>query len=45
MINKKLKILGHFDIEEDAARAYDKAARENYVEYALINFTDEEDDE
>lgn len=30
--------VGHFASEEDAARAYDRAAREKFGEYALVNF-------
>jgi hypothetical protein len=35
------KSLGYFKIEEDAARAYDKAAREVYGELAVLNFEGE----
>jgi hypothetical protein len=42
-LNRKLKIknncrLGYFDSEEDAARAYDRAARMYHKEFAQLNF-------
>mgnify|MGYP001792863193 CR=1 FL=1 len=37
-VNKKAKHLGYFKLEEDAARAYDRAAVMYHGEYANLNF-------
>ena len=41
MLDGKTKFLGRFWEEEDAAHAYDDAAREHFGEYAFLNFPDE----
>ena len=37
MVNGKTKMLGSFDVETDAAVAYDKAARIYFRDFALTN--------
>ena len=40
-LNYRGKHLGYYASEEEAARAYDKAAREQFGDYACLNFPDE----
>ena len=37
-INGKHKIIGYFNDEIEAAKAYDKAARKHHKEFAVLNF-------
>lgn len=41
---RKLYCLGYYATEEQAARAYDAAAREHFDEFAYLNFPDSEKD-
>jgi hypothetical protein len=37
-VNDRMRRLGHYGAAEDAARAYDEAAREIFGEFACVNF-------
>jgi len=37
-VNNKMKFLGYFENELDAARAYDNAARKYHAQFAALNF-------
>lgn len=37
-VSGRFRSLGHFEIEKDAAKAYDKAALDVYGDYAYLNF-------
>jgi hypothetical protein len=41
-VKQKAKYLGSYRTAEEAARAYDRAARETFGEFAYFNFPDEE---
>ena len=40
MLNGNVISLGHYLLESDAAKAYDKAAKQYFGEYAYLNFPD-----
>jgi hypothetical protein len=44
-IDKKQRVLGRFDNEKDAARAYNDAATHHYGEHALLNEISDEEEE